>query len=149
MSSSVIDMSLPYCSAGVSSYAIKYYVSGSPSTFSTFGVTYPHFDDGAIDYDGHGSHTASTAAGNFVDSVPVFGSGAADTFDISGVAPHANIIAYGACCTLSALTAAIDQTLTDGVDAITRSIGLAVIRVSRGAALVPGGGSGGHLRVVK
>ena len=55
-----------------------------------------------IDYDGHGSHTAGTAAGNFVDGVsarrrrvPVEG----NEFDISGVAPRANIISYAACCT--------------------------------------------------
>jgi uncharacterized repeat protein (TIGR01451 family) len=75
------------------------------------------------DYDSHGSHTASTAAGNFVFAAPVSGSGAADNFDISGVAPHANIIAYSACCTLGALTASIDDTVIDGVDVINYSIG--------------------------
>jgi hypothetical protein len=44
----------PSSAAGVSSYAIKYYVSGSPSAFSTVGTTYPHLDYGVIDYDGHG-----------------------------------------------------------------------------------------------
>lgn len=44
----------PSSTAGVSSYAIKYYVSGSPSAFSTVGTTYPHLDYGLIDYDGHG-----------------------------------------------------------------------------------------------
>ncbi|WP_456418278.1 S8 family peptidase [Thiolapillus sp.] len=74
------------------------------------------------DYDGHGSHTASTAAGNHIDisvdaptvSVPV---------TISGVAPHANIIAYAACCSLAGLTAAIDDAIADGVDVINYSIG--------------------------
>src|SRR5690606_6805865 len=42
---------------------------------------------------------------------------------ISGVAPHANIIAYAACCTGSALQAARDQALLDGVDIINYSIG--------------------------
>ena len=42
---------------------------------------------------------------------------------ISGVAPHANIIAYAGCCTLSALTASIDQAIIDGVDVINYSIG--------------------------
>ncbi|MCP5094156.1 MAG: S8 family serine peptidase [Chloroflexi bacterium] len=74
------------------------------------------------DYDGHGSHTASTSAGNFVTATvnaPTF----SFTRDISGVAPHANIIAYSACCTLSGLTAAIDQAIADGVDVINYSIG--------------------------
>ena len=35
------------------------------------------------------------------------------TRSISGVAPHANIIAYAACCTTSALTAAIDDVVLD------------------------------------
>jgi uncharacterized repeat protein (TIGR01451 family) len=79
------------------------------------------------DDDGHGSHTASTAAGNVVIATV-----AAPTFSlertISGVAPHANIIAYDACivdagCPGSALLAAIDQAVTDGVDVINYSIG--------------------------
>ncbi len=45
------------------------------------------------------------------------------SFDISGVAPHANVIAYRGCCTLSGLTAAIDQAIADEVDVINYSIG--------------------------
>ncbi|HID49387.1 MAG TPA: hypothetical protein EYP40_07240, partial [Chromatiales bacterium] len=74
------------------------------------------------DYNRHGSHTASTAAGNHVDAVLV-----APTVNlaarISGVAPHANIIAYAGCCTASALAAAIDHAIADGVDVINYSIG--------------------------
>ena len=44
-------------------------------------------------------------------------------FDISGVAPHANVIAYLGCCTLGGLTASIDQAIADGVDVINYSIG--------------------------
>jgi subtilisin family serine protease len=67
------------------------------------------------DGDGHGTHTASTAAGN--------------AFSIySGVAPRANIIAYKACpdleCPGGALLASIDQAVNDGVDVINYSIGL-------------------------
>ncbi|WP_456379806.1 S8 family serine peptidase [Thiolapillus sp.] len=74
------------------------------------------------DYDGHGSHTASIAAGNHVDisiDAPTVSVPAA----ISGVAPHANIIAYAACCSLSGLAAAIDDAIADGVDVINYSIG--------------------------
>ncbi|MEA2002399.1 MAG: S8 family serine peptidase, partial [Actinomycetota bacterium] len=76
-----------------------------------------------FDYDGHGSHTASTAAGNFVEATISGGARAPETIDLSGVAPHANIIAYAGCCTGSALTAAIDQAIADGVDVINYSIG--------------------------
>lgn len=82
--------------------------------------------DGPYDNNGHGSHTASTAAGN-----AVFASVIAPTYVysnvISGVAPHANIIAYDACadsgCPGSSLLAAINQAVADGVDVINYSIG--------------------------
>ncbi len=74
------------------------------------------------DNDGHGSHTGSTAAGNTVLAT-VNAPTLSITRTISGVAPHANIIAYSACCTLSGLTAAIDQAIADGVDVINYSIG--------------------------
>lgn len=74
------------------------------------------------DYNGHGSHTASTAAGNVV-SATVNAPTISFERRISGVAPHANIIAYSACCTLSALSAAIDQVITDSVDVVNYSIG--------------------------
>ena len=55
-------------------------------------------DNNAVDYDGHGSHTASTAGGNVVNGVAVTTDATppftTPPFDISGVAPHANIIAY-------------------------------------------------------
>ena len=79
------------------------------------------------DDDGHGSHTASTAGGNVVDATI-----AASTITleraISGVAPRANLIAYDACiadegCPMSALLAAIDQAVVDGVHVINYSIG--------------------------
>lgn len=84
-------------------------------------------DDGPEDSDGHGSHTASTAAGNHLDYSD---DGVAD---ISGVAPHANLITYDACyvdpgsglglCPFSATSASVDQAVLDGVvDAINYSI---------------------------
>jgi prepilin-type N-terminal cleavage/methylation domain-containing protein len=44
----------PSSTAGVSSYSIKYWPNGSPSSFSTIGVPYPHIDYGTTDYLGHG-----------------------------------------------------------------------------------------------
>ncbi|MFP3915749.1 MAG: S8 family serine peptidase, partial [Actinomycetota bacterium] len=79
--------------------------------------------DPAYDYDGHGSHTASTAGGNVVQGIEVTVDGVPTSFDISGVAPHANVISYLGCCSLSGLTAAIDQAIADEVDVINYSIG--------------------------
>ena len=81
---------------------------------------------GPTDEDGHGSHTASTAAGNLVNATV-----AAPTLTInptiSGVAPHANVISYDVCpgesCETAAILAAIDQAIADSVDVINYSIG--------------------------
>ncbi len=85
------------------------------------------------DGDGHGSHTASTAAGNNGVAASVEG---VDFGEISGVAPAAKVAMYKACfvgpdplvtdddiCALSDLLAAIDTAAGDGVDVINYSIG--------------------------
>lgn len=74
------------------------------------------------DADSHGSHTASTAAGNHL-AVNIVAPTITLPAAISGVAPHANIIAYAGCCSLSGLTGAIDDAIADGVDVINYSIG--------------------------
>jgi len=80
--------------------------------------------DSARDDDGHGTHTASTAAGNSGVEASISGvpHGA-----ISGVAPRARVIAYKGLGNLggftSDLAAAIDQAVEDGVDVINYSIG--------------------------
>ena len=77
------------------------------------------------DDDGHGSHTASTTAGNVVNAALVAPTTTLN-HQISGVAPHANIIAYDACtgatCPNTALLAAVNQAVSDGVDVINYSI---------------------------
>lgn len=88
---------------------------------------YPVPEDG----DGHGSHTASTVAGNVNPAASVLAPTTTLTRSISGVAPHANIIAYDVCnagCPGSALLAAINQVvvdasnLPDGIHALNYSI---------------------------
>jgi subtilisin family serine protease len=81
------------------------------------------------DYNGHGTHTSSTAGGN--NGVAVTGPGAAFG-KISGMAPHARIAMYKALWSTQAadtasgntsdLVAAIDQAVADGVDVINYSI---------------------------
>ncbi|WP_245686963.1 S8 family serine peptidase [Shewanella colwelliana] len=89
------------------------------------------------DFQGHGSHVASTVAGNILHDVDVVGSqlggGAGNPIGvkmptISGVAPHANIISYQVCmvsggCSGAAMLFAIEQAIKDGVDVINMSIG--------------------------
>jgi len=81
------------------------------------------------DYNGHGTHTASTSGGN--NGVPAAGD-AAVFGNISGMAPRARIAAYKALWSTenastasgftSDLVAAIDQAVADGVDVINYSI---------------------------
>ncbi|QHC59679.1 S8 family serine peptidase [Rathayibacter sp. VKM Ac-2760] len=85
------------------------------------------------DADGHGSHTASTAAGNAGVEASVDGY---DYGTISGVAPAAKVAAYKVCwngdengtddddyCSGTGILAAIDAAVADGVDVINFSIG--------------------------
>ncbi|MFM6850250.1 MAG: S8 family peptidase, partial [Terrabacter sp.] len=83
------------------------------------------------DYNSHGTHTASTAGGNF--GVPVTGKTAPLAPNgISGMAPRARISVYKALWSTQAgdtasgsgsdIVAAIDQAVADGVDVINFSI---------------------------
>ena len=80
--------------------------------------------DSARDDNGHGTHTASTTAGNGGVTASIYGipRGA-----ISGIAPRAHVIAYKGLGNLggftSDLAAAINQAVADGVDVINYSIG--------------------------
>ncbi len=80
--------------------------------------------DSARDDDGHGTHTASTAAGNADVAASMFGN---PLGTVSGIAPRAHVIAYKGLGNLggftSDLAAAIDQAVADGVDVINYSIG--------------------------
>jgi subtilisin family serine protease len=97
-------------------------------------------DDGEIrsarDADGHGTHTATTAAGNRVKA-SIFGSFIGR---IEGVAPRARVAVYKACwlrpgdqrasCNTSDLANAIDAAVADGVDIINYSVGSSLLSVT-------------------
>ncbi len=109
--------------------AAHYFGDGAAANGFSFDADYLSPRDG----DGHGSHTASTAAGNNGVAASVEG---IDFGSISGVAPAAKVASYKACfvgpdplvttddiCALSDLLSAIDQAVADGVDVINYSIG--------------------------
>jgi len=110
----------------------RYFIDGAAATGP--------LDDGEIrsarDVDGHGTHTATTAAGNRVEAA-IF-----DTFigRIEGIAPRARIAAYKACwlrpgdqrasCNTSDLANAIDAAVADGVDIINYSVGSSLTSIT-------------------
>jgi subtilisin family serine protease len=102
---------------------------------SSGNVLYPTDYVSPRDQDGHGDHTASTAAGNSDVEAVVNGVSAGS---ISGMAPRARLAAYKVCWTFVApaepegfknscfngdSVAAIDTAVADGVDVINFSIG--------------------------
>jgi hypothetical protein len=77
----------------------------------------------ARDSEGHGTHTASTAAGDRVDHAPLYG---VDRGPASGIAPGAHVIAFRVClvngCFGSDSVSAVQQAIHDGVNVINFSI---------------------------
>ncbi|XP_047337614.1 subtilisin-like protease [Impatiens glandulifera] len=76
-----------------------------------------------LDDEGHGTHTASTAAGNFVSDANVFGQAIGTAV---GMAPMAHLAIYRVCgfgCPDSDILAAMDAAIEDGVDVMSLSIG--------------------------
>lgn len=80
------------------------------------------------DAEGHGSHTLSTAAGNFVTRASVFGFGNGTA---KGGSPRARVAAYKVCwppvagneCFDADILAAFDIAIHDGVDVLSVSLG--------------------------
>lgn len=81
--------------------------------------------ESARDNDGHGSHTASTAAGNAVKHVSFYGLGNGTA---RGGVPAARIAVYRVCdiqgCRADKILSAFDDAIADNVDLITISISL-------------------------
>ncbi|KAK9076435.1 hypothetical protein SSX86_004769 [Deinandra increscens subsp. villosa] len=81
------------------------------------------------DTDGHGTHTASIAAGRMVQNASLFGFGKGAAV---GVAPKARIAAYKVCwgetCQESDILAGLDKAVEDGVHVISISVGGSMTR---------------------
>ncbi|KAG0564992.1 hypothetical protein KC19_8G155000 [Ceratodon purpureus] len=101
----------------------KHMSSVAPSKKPGKGVILSPRDD-----DGHGTHTASTAAGSMVPNANLFGSANGTA---RGMAPKARIAMYKVCwqftngemCLMSDILKAIDDSVADGVDIISMSLG--------------------------
>jgi subtilisin family serine protease len=78
------------------------------------------------DFNGHGTHTASTAAGNLVSKASLYGLGLGTA---RGGVPSAHIAVYKACwsqkgtCEDTDILKAFDDAIADGVDIISVSAG--------------------------
>ncbi|XP_078159245.1 subtilisin-like protease SBT3.10 [Carex rostrata] len=104
------------------------------------------------DYNGHGTHCASTAAGNVVLNVS-FHSLAAGS--VRGGAPRARIAVYKVCwgarpsCSSAGIVAAVDDAVHDGVDVLSLSLALsdeltgALHAVAKGISVVFAAGNSG------
>ncbi|GAU44644.1 hypothetical protein TSUD_180710 [Trifolium subterraneum] len=87
----------------------------------------PRSQQTARDFVGHGTHTLSTAGGNFVPGASIFGIG---NGTIKGGSPRSRIATYKVCWSLTDpdscygadVLAAIEQAINDGVDLISVSI---------------------------
>ena len=107
---------------------------GARFYYAGFGRNFIATDDflSPRDGDGHGSHTASTAAGNRVSGVAIDGVQFEDGI-ATGMAPGAKVAAYKVCwegkpgippgCFNSDSVAAINDAVRDGVDVLNYSIG--------------------------
>lgn len=87
--------------------------------YTSNGAIPPPFDE-----EGHGTHTASTAAGNFVKGANALGMAEGTA---AGMAPLAHLAIYKVCgergCPESSIFAALDAAISDGVDILSLSLG--------------------------
>ncbi|XVF35141.1 hypothetical protein REPUB_Repub18cG0119500 [Reevesia pubescens] len=104
---------------GARSFSKGYHMASGGGIFKK-----PRVIESPRDKDGHGTHTASTAAGSHVANASLLGyaSGTA-----RGMATHARVATYKVCwetgCFGSDILAGMDRAIQDGVDVLSLSLG--------------------------
>ncbi|GAY57566.1 hypothetical protein CUMW_180440 [Citrus unshiu] len=106
----------------------RYYVKGFEEEYGPLNASTNREYRSARDFLGHGTHTASTAAGSIAKNAGFFGLGRGIA---RGGAPRARLAVYKICwgkdsdgkCTEADILAAFDDALHDGVDVISASFG--------------------------
>lgn len=105
----------------------RFFVKGYESSVGKLNATFHT----SRDTEGHGSHTLSTAGGNFVQGANVLGNGNGTA---KGGSPKARVAAYKVCwppnnstssggCFDADILAGFEAAISDGVDVISASIG--------------------------
>ncbi|CAH2035067.1 unnamed protein product [Thlaspi arvense] len=133
----------------------KYFINGFLAQNKGFNSTESPEYISARDFDGHGTHVASTAGGSFVPNVTYKGLARGT---LRGGAPRARIAMYKACwyldeldgvtCSYSDILKAIDEAMHDGVDILSISLG-ARVPLSSETDLSDGFASGAFHAVAK
>ncbi|XP_022731577.1 subtilisin-like protease SBT3.18 [Durio zibethinus] len=106
----------------------RYYLKGFEQAYGPLNMSSNPEYRSARDFLGHGTHTASTAAGSIVKNASFFGIGQGTA---RGGAPWARVAVYKICwgknrvgrCTEADILAAFDDALHDGVHVISASFG--------------------------
>ncbi|PIA27387.1 hypothetical protein AQUCO_07800019v1 [Aquilegia coerulea] len=108
----------------------KYFNKGYIAYAKSINATIDPIHNSARDVEGHGTHTLSTAGGNFVSTANIFGFAEGTA---KGGSPKARVASYKVCwpsineseggCWDADIVAGVDHAIYDGVDILSASLG--------------------------
>ncbi|KAI3727381.1 hypothetical protein L1987_67195 [Smallanthus sonchifolius] len=139
----VASAAFPATSCNRKLIGAKYFSAGYEATNGKMNETLEHRSP--RDSDGHGTHTASIAAGRYVFPASTLGYARGVA---AGMAPKARLAAYKVCwnagCFDSDILAAFDSAVSDGVDVISLSVGGVVVPYYLDAIAIGAYGASDH-----